>query len=197
MAGPGRLIIISGPSGAGKSTVVRRLLERCPLPLELSVSVTTRPPRPGEVDGRDYHFVTAERFEQLRRAGEFLECKQVYGKHWYGTLRGQVERALASGKWIILEIDVQGAISVMEQMPEALSFFVHPESREELERRLRSRGTEDEESIQRRLAVADSELAFRNRYRFEIINRDVDEAADEICRILKQSTERTVSCSKN
>ncbi len=182
----GRLVIISGPSGAGKSTVVRRLIEECPVPLQLSVSATTRLPRPGEVDGRDYHFVSPEEFERLRAAGAFLECKQVYGKHWYGTLREQVQEALERGKWVILEIDVQGALAVMEQQPDVLSFFVHPGSREELERRLRNRGTDDEPSIQRRLQVADEELAYRDRYKFEVVNRDVDDAVDEICRILQK-----------
>ncbi|RMF43271.1 MAG: guanylate kinase [Planctomycetota bacterium] len=182
----GRLIIISGPSGAGKSTVVRRLIAQCPLPLQLSISATTRPPRPGEVHGRDYYFVSPEEFERLRDAGAFLEYKQVYGKYWYGTLRQQVDEALELGKWVILEIDVQGALTVMEQQPDVLSFFVHPGSREELERRLRNRGTDDEQSIQRRLQVADEELAYRDRYKFEIINRDVDAAVEEICRTLQQ-----------
>lgn len=107
-AQPGRLIIISGPSGAGKSTVVGQLLVDCPLPLQLSVSATTRPPRPGEVDGTDYQFITPDEFTTLQQQDAFLECKEVFGiGHWYGTLRDQVVTSLNQGKWVVLEIDVQ------------------------------------------------------------------------------------------
>ena len=110
----GQLIILSGPSGAGKSTVLRRLIETCRLPLELSVSVTTRKPRVGEIEGRDYHFVTHEEFLQMREAGAFLECKEVFGRgDWYGTPADRVDAGINAGKWVILEIDVQGAMSVM------------------------------------------------------------------------------------
>lgn len=186
MSGQGRLIILSGPSGAGKSTVVRELLATCPLPLELSVSATTRPPREGEVDGRDYHFVSPERFETMRHQGEFLECKEVFGQHWYGTLVQQVDVGLQAGKWMILEIDVQGALSVLEKRADALSFFVHPGTREELEKRLRSRGTDSETAIRRRLEVADEELTALSHYKYEIINRDVERAVAEICQWLQQ-----------
>lgn len=186
MAESGRLIILSGPSGAGKSTVVRRLLERCDLPLELSVSATTRPARPGEVDGRDYHFVSKERFRQMRESGEFLECKEVFGRDWYGTLHKQVDAGLAAGKWIILEIDVQGALSVMEVRQDTLSFFIRPESQEELANRLRSRGTDDEAAILRRLEVAAEELQALQRYNFEIVNRTVEQSVDEICQKLME-----------
>src|SRR5687767_7450301 len=108
----GKLAIISGPSGAGKSTVVKQLLATCPLPLELSVSATTRDPRPGEQAGIDYHFLTREEFARRRAAGEFLECKEVFGRgDWYGTLHNVVTAGLAAGKWVILEIDVEGAMS--------------------------------------------------------------------------------------
>ena len=130
MAEPGRLVILSGPSGAGKSTVVRELLRTCGLPLMLSVSATTRPPRPGEVDGVDYHFITLDEFAQRRAADEFLECKEVFGRgHWYGTLRSAVDAGLEAGKWVILEIDVQGALNVLEQRPSTISVFVHPGAR--------------------------------------------------------------------
>lgn len=183
---PGQLIIISGPSGAGKSTVVRQLLQSCSLPIELSVSVTTRGPRSGEVDGRDYHFVSKESFHEMRCSGAFLECKEVFGRgDWYGTLRSTVQEGLNSGKWVLLEIDVQGAICVMEQQPGVISFFVHPGSLDELENRLRRRATDSEESILRRLQVAAEELQAIPRYRYEIINRDVDQSVQEICRRLK------------
>ncbi len=189
MQDPGRLIILSGPSGAGKSTVVRELIATCPLPLELSVSATTRAARTGEIDGREYHFVSSEEFAAMRGRGEFLECKEVFGRHWYGTPVAQVDEGLRAGKWMILEIDVQGALSVMEQRRDALSFFVHPGTREELEKRLRRRGTDDEASIQRRLEVAEVELTALSCYQFEIINRQVDLAVEEICRWLKQNAE--------
>ncbi len=183
----GQLVILSGPSGAGKSTVVRRLIEKCPLPLELSVSVTTRAPRVGEVEGRDYHFVTPHKFQQMRAEGAFLECKEVFGRgDWYGTLAEQVDSGLAAGKWIILEIDVQGAKSVLEHKPQAPSFFVHPGSLDELERRLRFRGTDNEAAICRRLEVAADELKSLAQYRYEIINRDIEQTVVEICRILKE-----------
>jgi len=187
MSGSSRceVVIISGPSGAGKSTVVRRLLETCPLPLQLSVSATTRSPRLGERDGVDYHFVSHEEFCRRRAAGEFLEWKEVFGRgHLYGTLRSETTAGLAAGKWVILEIDVEGALAVLEQHPEAITIFVDPGSLGELERRLRGRGTESEESIQRRLAVARREMARKDRYRYEVINDAVDRAVLEICDIL-------------
>ncbi|QDV22669.1 guanylate kinase [Aureliella helgolandensis] len=185
MAKAGHLIIVSGPSGAGKSTVVRELLSRCKLPLEMSISATTRSPRVGETDGRDYHFVAHAEFHRMREAGQFLECKEVFGRgDWYGTLARPVDAALASGKWMILEIDVQGALSVMEQRPEALSFFIHPGSMEALAERLRRRGTDDESAICRRLEVATEELAALPKYKYEIVNHSVEQSVTEICQTL-------------
>jgi guanylate kinase len=181
-----RLVIISGPSGAGKSTVVRELLTNCQLPLLLSVSATTRPPRRGEVEGVDYFFLTPEQFALRRAAGEFLECKE-YAGNWYGTLQSQVATGLAEGKWVLLEIDVEGTLAVLEQEPQALTIFVHSGSIEELERRLRARNTESEEALARRLAAARREIAQKHRYRFEVINRDVPEAVREVCEILQQN----------
>jgi guanylate kinase len=183
----GRLIIISGPSGAGKSTVVRRLIEQCQLPLALSVSATTRPPRPAEVDGRDYHFLTQDAFRERRERGEFLECKEVFSRgYWYGTLRETVSTGLKLGKWVILEIDVEGALTVFEQVSGVISIFVHPGSMDELERRLRARGTEDEETIHRRLTVAQSEMARRKHYSHEVVNETVDACVHTICQLLSQ-----------
>ena len=188
MAERGRLIILSGPSGAGKSTVVRRLIERCDLPLCLSVSVTTRKQRAGEVDGRDYFFVTQEQFQEMRVADAFLECKEVFGRgDWYGTPVKEVEAALEAGKWVILEIDVQGAMSVMETRAEVLSFFIHPGSLEELAIRLRRRGTDDEAAIQRRLEVAAEELRALDKYKYEIINHQFEQTVEQICQLLQQA----------
>ena len=185
-AAVGNLVIVSGPSGAGKSTVLKRLLADCPLPLELSVSVTTRSPRPGEQHGVDYLFLTREDFVRRQENGEFLEWKEVYGRgDLYGTLRENVTAGLKAGKWVVLEIDVEGAMMVLDQRPNAITVFLHPGSTEELERRLRDRGTESEESIQRRLEVANREMAMLDRYTHEIINRTVDQAARDICEVLR------------
>lgn len=183
----GQLVIVSGPSGAGKSTVVRSLVANCPLPLELSVSVTTRAPREGEVQGRDYLFVSPERFQQLRAEKAFLECKEVFGRgDWYGTLRDSVDQGLAAGKWMLLEIDVQGAMAVMEQRADAISFFVHPGSLAELEKRLRGRGTDSQQAITRRLEVAAEEMQAIPVYRYEIINCEIEQTVSEMCQILQQ-----------
>lgn len=179
------IVVISGPSGAGKSTVVRRLLTDCELSLVLSVSATTRPPRPGEVDGVDYHFLSREEFDRRRLAGEFLEWKEVYGRgDWYGTLQSEVTAGLNAGKWVILEIDVEGALSVLASHPETVTIFIHCGSQEELERRLRHRGTDSEAAIQRRLEVARRELTYLDRYQHQVINNDVSQAVRDICEIL-------------
>ena len=197
-ASQGRLVIISGPSGAGKSTVVRQLLDTCPLPLVLSVSATTRPPRLGERDGVEYHFVSHDEFRRRREAGDFLEWKEVFGRgDLYGTLRSETTAGLAAGKWVVLEIDVEGALAVLDQHPDAITIFVHPGSMEELENRLRGRGTESAESIQRRLAVARREMDCKDRYRFEVINDSKDRAVQEICEILLSHAGDPSACSTN
>jgi len=180
--------------------VVRELLDACPLPLYLSVSATTRQPRRGEKEGEDYFFLTAEQFALRRANGDFLECKE-YSGNWYGTLQSQVSAGLAEGKWVLLEIDVEGTLAVLEKHPDALTVFVHSGSVEELERRLRLRNTESEEALARRLATARRELSQISRYRYEVINRDVREAVREVCEILLrhascQDTPRESPCSK-
>lgn len=194
----GKLIIISGPSGSGKSTVVQRLLVECELPLELSVSATTRSPRSGEEDGKHYFFTTHEEFARLREENAFLECKEVFSQgHWYGTLRERVASGLKEGKWVILEIDVQGAMTVLEQKDfQPITLFIDPGGMEELERRLRARGSETEESITRRLETACAEMRYMHRYQYQIINGTVDVAVAEICQILRDQKE-THSCSKS
>jgi guanylate kinase len=184
----GRLVVISGPSGAGKTSVMQRVYQACRVPLVRSVSATTRPPRNGETDGIDYHFLSNEDFQLRRQRGDFLECFEVFSKGcWYGTLSAEVTSGLAAGKWVVLEIDVQGALAVMEKFPDAITIFLRPSSRKELERRLRGRGTESEESIQQRLAQADRELALAGHYRYQVINDDMDQAVRDICGILTGS----------
>lgn len=181
----GRLVIISGPSGAGKTTLVRRLFQECPLPLVASVSATTRGPRAGERDGVDYFFLEPAEFLRRREAGEFLECFEVYTSGvWYGTLASQVAPSLNAGKWVVLEIDVQGTLAVLRHYPDAITVFVRPQSHDELERRLRDRATEDEATIARRLEVARRELAQAHLYRHQVVNHDLDAALHELCGIL-------------
>lgn len=189
----GQLLIFSGPSGAGKTTVLREVMRRSKRPLRMSVSATTRPRRPGEVDGVDYHFLSDEEFQARRAGGEFLECFEVFGRgYWYGTLRDTVTASLNAGEWVVLEIDVQGREKVVEQYPHAITFFVRPASLEVLEQRLRARGTENEETIRRRLEVARHEWPFGQQYTYEIINHSIDQAVDEICGKLEQIGEPTL-----
>lgn len=183
----GQLVVISGPSGVGKSTILRRLLARLPH-LIPSVSATTRPPRAGERDGIDYHFIGLEEFERRRKAGDFLECCQVYGRqHWYGTLVDEVAPRLAAGDWVVLEIDVEGTLSILQKFPDALTIFVEPERPEQLDERLRGRGTESPEAMARRLEVALRELAEAHRYRHRVVNARLDDAVDQIAEILRRA----------
>jgi guanylate kinase len=181
----GKLVVISGPSGAGKTTLLARLLAQLP-ELKPSVSATTRPPRPGERDGVDYHFLTPEEFERRRAAGEFLECFEVFGRgYWYGTLRSEVSPSLAAGKSVVLEIDVQGTMAVLASHPDAITIFVRPGDAAELERRLRGRATDSDEAIARRLEVARRELERASEYQYQVVNDDVDRAVQEIYEILR------------
>lgn len=181
---PGKLVVISGPSGVGKTTLLRRLLAELPT-LVPSVSATTRPPRGGERDGVDYHFVSLEEFDRRRANGEFLECCRVYGRqHWYGTLVAEVAPRLAAGKWVVLEIDVEGTLSVLGRYPKAITIFVEPSHPDQLFERLQGRGTESPEAMARRLEVARRELHEAHRYRHRVVNEDVDAALDGIRRIL-------------
>jgi guanylate kinase len=181
---PGKLVVISGPSGVGKTTLLRRLLADLPA-LVPSVSATTRPPRTGERDGVDYHFIPDDEFERRRSAGEFLECCRVYGRqHWYGTLVGEVAPRLAAGKWVVLEIDVEGTLSILGRYPQAITIFVEPAHPEQLAERLRGRGTESPEAMARRLEVAHRELLQAHRYKHRVVNQIADEALAEIKKVL-------------
>jgi guanylate kinase len=174
---PPQIVVLSGPSGSGKTTVVNRLLRESPVPLMMSISATTRPMRRGEVDGVHYYFLTQAEFDRRRDAGEFLEYAEVHKSgYWYGTLKSELERIRRAGAWALLEVDVQGALNIMAQYPEALSVFLETPSVDEYERRLRARGTEDEAVIQRRLQTARRELELADRYRHRVVNDDLDRA---------------------
>lgn len=185
---PGKLVILSGPSGVGKTTVLKRLFATCPMPLVESISATTRPQRPGEIAGVSYRYMTDEQFQKHRENGDFLECCEVFGYgHWYGTLREPVTTGLKQGNWIVLEVDVEGASKVLNHYPDAITVFIHPGSLEELERRLRGRGTETEEALKRRLDVAKHELDASQAYRQIIINQSVEQTAHDICELLQKA----------
>ncbi|MCA8991980.1 MAG: guanylate kinase [Planctomycetaceae bacterium] len=182
-----QLLVLSGPAGSGKTTIVHRLLAEAPVPLALSISATTRPPRAGEVHGDHYYFLSDEEFQRRREAGEFLECAEVHKSgYWYGTLKSEVDRIRQEGKWVFLEIDVVGAQNVMQLYPQAVSIFLQTPSPEVYEQRLRSRGTESEEQIQRRLRTAREELEYAVSYRYRVVNDNLDKAVSDICDILTQ-----------
>ena len=174
----GNLFVLSGPSGAGKGTLVKRVLQRVP-DAWVSVSATTRQPRPGEVDGKDYFFLDQPRFDELVSQDGFLEWAHVHGNS-YGTLRSRVQERMDEGAQVILEIDVQGAFQVKKAMPEAHLIFIEPPSLEELERRLRGRGTETEEVICKRMKTAEVELAQKMEYDVQVINDELERATDEL-----------------
>lgn len=174
----GNLFVLSGPSGAGKGTLVKRVLQRVP-DAWVSVSATTRQPRPGEVDGRDYFFLDQPRFDELVSQGGFLEWAHVHGNS-YGTLRSRVQDRIDHGSQVILEIDVQGAFQVKKAMPEAHLIFIEPPSLEELERRLRGRGTETEEVICNRMKTAEVELARKMEYDVQVVNDGLERATEEL-----------------
>ena len=189
MANRGRLFVISGPAGAGKTEIVKKLLQQHP-DVKLSVSCTTRAPRPGEVDGVNYHFVSEERFKALIDEGAFYEWAHVHQNH-YGTLKSTVQQELELGHDLILEIDVQGCLQVMAQDASVTGIFICPPSRENLEQRLRHRGTESEESIRVRLGNVAKEIATAYQYHYVIIHQDwsdvpnaLDIAADEVYAII-------------
>lgn len=178
----GRLFVISGPSGAGKSTVIGKLMEMRD-DLAFSVSVTTRSPRPGEQDGVDYYFVDMERYNAMIADGELLEHAEFAG-NGYGTPKIPVLKLMDQGKNVLLDIEVQGAAQVKNAMSESISIFLAPPSMEELERRLRGRGTETEEKIIQRLETARHELTLADRYDYRVINDDPLQAAKELNAII-------------
>jgi guanylate kinase len=182
--GVGRVIVLSGPSAVGKSTVVRCLRERIP-DLYFSVSATTRAPRPGEVDGVDYTFVTPARFQELIDHGALLEWADIHGGlHRSGTPAQPVREAMAAGRPVLIEVDLAGAVAVKTAMPEATTVFLAPPSWDVLEQRLRGRGTETDEVIARRLATARTELAAQNAFDEVVVNRQLEFACSELVSLL-------------
>ena len=178
-----KLIIITGPSGVGKGTVVKELLDRNK-DIWLSISATTRNPRVGEKDGLNYYFISEERFKDMIDKKEFLEWAQFAG-NYYGTPLSSVNEKIEKGFIVLLEIEVEGAKQIKEKFPESLSIFLLPPSKEELEKRIRNRGTEKEEAIDRRLSRANYEIASSDQFDFVLTNHDVDETVKEVFKIIK------------
>ena len=185
----GMLVLYTGSSGVGKGTIMQELLKR-DKNIRLSVSNTTRPPREGEIDGVHYNFVTKEQFESLIRKDGYLEYAEYCG-NYYGTPKQQVEDMLNQGYDVFLEIEVCGGLQIMEKYPDILSIFVLPPSMDTLEKRLRDRNTEDEETILERLGQAKREIGCKDKYRYVVVNDKLDDAVDEILDILKKAKSDT------
>ena len=191
MSCPGTLFVVSAPSGAGKTTLVKLLMERDAL-IRHSVSYTTRAPRPGEQDGREYHFIDVSEFEAMRGRGDFVEWAEVHG-NFYGTSRVWLEERTRGGQDMLLEIDWQGAQQVRRLFPEAVTVFILPPSVAELERRLRNRGQDSEDVIQRRVAAALGEMHHVGEFDFAIINNDLRTAFDDLAAVVRTTRLRVAS----
>ncbi len=185
MSKSGKLLIITAPSGAGKTTIVKHLLQTLPA-LRFSVSATNRPRRPMEINGRDYYFLTTDRFLHMVDQGAFLEWEEVYTHQYYGTLRSEVDRILAEGKTVIFDIDVKGALNLkMTYGDKALAVFIQPPSLDELIHRLKKRKTEDEASLKKRIDRATHELTYRSEFDCTIINEDLSVALEEATSLVR------------
>lgn len=184
----GKIIVLSAPSGCGKSTIIHKLLEgEDALPLEFSVSATNRAPRTGETDGVSYHFMSTEDFRDAVAAGRFIEWEEVYPGRYYGTLRSEIDNKIATGRDVVLDIDVKGALNVKRIYGDkAVTIFILPPDVEELRRRLVGRATDSPEVIEQRVAKADYELGFAPQFDFRVVNDDLDEAVEEARRIITQ-----------
>ncbi len=182
----GKLIVFSAPSGSGKTTLVKHLLQQDDLKLEFSISAASRTPRAGEIDGKDYYFISASAFQQKIQNQEFVEYEEVYKGNYYGTLKSELQRIWDKGHHIIFDIDVVGGLNIKKQFPEqTLSVFVKPPSKEELERRLRSRQSETEEKIQMRLAKADQEFSVANQFDVILENNDLETAKSDAYQLIQ------------
>jgi len=181
---PGKAIVLTAPSGAGKTTLLAEIKKEFPS-LEESVSYTTRAARPGEIHGKSYFFIPLDEFKEKIQSGDFLEWEEVHG-NFYGTDRDYVENALKEGKVLIFDVDVKGARSLKETFPEARTLFILPPSLAELEDRLRSRATESEEAITRRVSNASQELKVASQFDYQVMNRDFLEAAEELKKIFRE-----------
>jgi len=187
----GKIIILSAPSGTGKSTIIERLMQMPELMLGFSISATSRAPRGEEQHGREYFFLTPEEFERRVAAGDFVEWEEVYAGTCYGTLRSEVERVTGSGWNLIMDIDVKGALNVKKQYGDrALSIFILPPSVEELERRLRARNTDSEESLRKRIDRAETELSYAEGFDSKVVNDDLDEAVNRVSELISNFTEK-------
>lgn len=182
----GKIIILSAPSGTGKSTIIRRIIEHPELRLGFSVSATSRLPRGEEQNGREYYFLSPEEFSSRVDNDEFVEWEEVYPGCCYGTLKSEVERVTSLGRNLIMDIDVKGGVNVKKCFgKDALAIFILPPSLEELERRLRGRATDSDETIARRLGKAEYELSFADRYDTQVVNDDIEKASEEVTSIIK------------
>jgi guanylate kinase len=189
----GHVFVITGPSGVGKGTLIRGLLERVP-GLELSVSATTRPPRPGERDGVDYHFLSGEEFDRRVGNGEFVEHAR-YSGHQYGTLRSELERRMAEAAGVVLEIEVQGARQIRAAMPEAVQVFIAPPSVEALRARLVGRGTDAPADVEARLATALEELEAERESEYVVVNDRLEQATEELAEVVRRELRRPLDSS--
>ena len=181
----GKVIIVSAPSGAGKTSIVRHVLEFLP-ELRFSTSATTRAKREGEVDGRDYHFLTVEDFKEGIRNDDFLEWEEVYANQFYGTLKSEIQRIWDEGKTVIFDVDVKGGLNIKKYFgDDAMAIFIEPPSIQELENRLRNRGTETEESLHKRLEKAEYEMTFAPQFDKTILNDDLDVARAEMLQTVR------------
>ncbi|PSB02483.1 guanylate kinase [Merismopedia glauca] len=190
----GKLIVLTGPSGVGKGTLLKLLLERHSQ-LYVSISATTRSPRPGEVDGKSYYFVSRPQFAEAIGSGSLLEWAE-YAGNYYGTLRHQVEEKIAEGKWVILEIELKGARQIKQSFPSASSIFILPPSLDELEKRIKSRGQDSSEAIALRLATSRLEIAAAKEFDYQIVNENLEVALAEIEAALF-TNQATISASEN